>query len=198
MASRKSDIGSLNYSKAFSVLGSKQNVRINHNTYLEKVSDETIVVRLYATQIVKFHSDGSIQLNTGGYDTVTTVARINDSIMGASVFIRKGDLLVSVSGTEYTFENNMTIFEDGTTDATPFAVQEIGEVADVPITSMEDVARYVKGLPLKAIKTLWRKCKYSRDRIAYYAMLEFIPLIIPCASGNEYWYKTAADRLANG
>jgi len=197
MANRKSDINSLNYSKAYSILGSKDEVKINHNTYLEKVSDETIVVRLYATQIVRFHSDGSIQLRTG-HRTVTTLARMNDALDGISVFIRQDDMLVSINGNDYVFKEDMTIDKDGNTNATPFAVYEIGETTNEEINSLEDIARYVGSLTIKALKTIWRRCKYSRGYIAYYAPIAFIPLIVPRATGSESWYRTATDRLANG
>jgi hypothetical protein len=184
MASRKSNVESLNYSRAYSILGSKEELKINHNTILEKVDDETIAVRLYHTRIVVYHSDGSIQLRTGGHRTVTTIARMNDALDGISIFIRNGDLLVSI--------------KDDNTDATLFAIYEIREVANEEIDSLEDISRYVRSLTIKALKTIWRRCKYSRAVIAYYAPIVFIPLIVPRASGSEYWYRTgiALQRIA--
>jgi hypothetical protein len=99
---------------------------------------------------------------------------------------------------DYIFEDGMTISSDGSTDATLYAIYEINRNAEIKIATLEDVQKFVGGSTIKAIKTLWRKCKSSRAIIAYYAPLEFIPLILPSASGDEYWYSTASSRLANG
>jgi hypothetical protein len=198
MANRTSDVTSLNYGYAFSMLGSKGKLKINHNTYLEKVDDETVAVRLYHTKIVQYRSDGSIRLSTGGHQTVTTISRMNDALDGVSIFIRNGDMIACIGGIDYVFEDGMTIDKDNNTNATPFSIYEIDENADRRIQSLEDIAEYVGALTLKAVKVLWRKCKYSQDVIAYYAPIAFIPLIVPRASGSEYWYRKAADRLANG
>lgn len=198
MANRKSDVICLSYQDIYSLLGSKDELKINHNTYLEKVDDDTFAVRLYHTRIVQYRSDGSIQLKTGGHETATTISRMNDVLDGISVFIREGDFLVSIGTIDYVFEEGMTIDKDHNTNATRFSFYELSEKTDQDIRSLEDAAEYVGALTLKAVKALWRKCKYSRDLIAYYAPIAFIPLIFPRASGSEYWYEAAKMRLSNG
>ena len=47
------------------------------NTYIERVSDSCIAVRLHATRIAEFHSDNRIVLFARGYQTVTTKDRMN-------------------------------------------------------------------------------------------------------------------------
>jgi hypothetical protein len=41
-------------------------------------NDRSIAIRLHQTDIVVYHDDGTVQLFTGGWYTVTTKARIND------------------------------------------------------------------------------------------------------------------------
>src|SRR4029077_16768691 len=51
--------------------------KIANNTYLIRRDTDEIAVRLHATDVLTFFADGRIRVNTGGYHTVTTVARIN-------------------------------------------------------------------------------------------------------------------------
>jgi hypothetical protein len=187
----------MNYSGALSLLGSKDTYKLKPNTTLEK-EDSYIALRLHATPIIKFFPDGSIKLRNGGYQTRITQDRLNEYLDQAKVFTRDGSWIVAVNYQEYIFEDNMVILADGTSDATLYAIYEIDRNAEIKIATLEDVQKFVGGSTIKAIKALWRKCKFSRAIIAYYAPLEFIPLILPSASGDESWYSTASSRLANG
>lgn len=200
MKRSKSTVTIHDYETAFSRLGNRECLNIGNNTYLEHASGERdgIAIRLHYTQIVRFYPDGSIVLNNGGWETITTRDRINDTLLCASTHKRDGSWVISVGGTDYCYENGMTIFPDGSTDAKLYALEEVGRVADIELTTIEELAQLIAGSTMKALKTLWRRCKYSRDRIAYYAAIEFIPLIIPSASGSEYWYRAAKERLATG
>lgn len=65
------------YQVAAEVLGKKESKKLENNTYLERRNLNTIVVRLHKTDVVTYHADGSIELNTGGWKTSTTKDRIN-------------------------------------------------------------------------------------------------------------------------
>ena len=54
---------------------------VANNTYLERRGDD-IAVRLHATDVVTFHADGTATLNSGGWLTVTTKARMNEWLPG--------------------------------------------------------------------------------------------------------------------
>lgn len=75
------------YSRQYADLDAKltgrcsQSRKVANNTYLERRGDD-IAVRLHATDVVTFHADGTATLNTGGWFTVTTKARINDYLPG--------------------------------------------------------------------------------------------------------------------
>lgn len=66
------------YEGAVQFLGSKTSRKIDNNTYLEKYSDrEYAAVRLHSTEVVRYFPNGDIQLNSGGYRTVTTKDKLN-------------------------------------------------------------------------------------------------------------------------
>ena len=88
------------FAEAIAVLSGKDECRLGNNTYLHVVKFaqtgpsalygiECIAVRLHNTDIVKFYSDGSTVLYSGGYRTVTTKERINHFIKGR-IFQEKG------------------------------------------------------------------------------------------------------------
>ena len=58
--------------------------RLNHKKWAKNItiergfSGDYIFVRLYATRIITAHHEGNIKLDTGGYHSVTTKARINE------------------------------------------------------------------------------------------------------------------------
>lgn len=200
MKRSKSTVTIHDYEKAYRELGTKESIKIGNNTYLGTVDGEprVIAITLHQTKIVKFYPDGSIVLNNGGWETVTTKDRLNDILLTNSIYTRDGSWIISVGGTDHCYHNGMTIYPDGSTDAKLYALEEVGRAADVTLRTTEDLKQLITGFTLKALKNLWRKCKYSRDRIAYYAAIEFIPLIVPSASGTEYWYPAAKDRLTTG
>jgi hypothetical protein len=52
--------------------------RLRHNTYLYPSGPDAYAVRFHSTDVVTIHRDGTWTLRTGGWETVTTKARIND------------------------------------------------------------------------------------------------------------------------
>ena len=65
------------YAEADSILGRKDSRKIAHNTYLERLDAETIGVRLHRTYVVRFNVNGTLSLDSGGWQTVTTKERMN-------------------------------------------------------------------------------------------------------------------------
>lgn len=63
--------------------------RIGHNTYLVSIP-EGYGIRYHDTVIVRYARDGAVYLNTGGWRTVTTKARLNQfTPVGLSVYQEK-------------------------------------------------------------------------------------------------------------
>lgn len=66
----------MNYEKAVATLKNRPSKKVANNTYLVPV-EGGIAVKLHQTNVVTFHSDGNVTLNSGGWRTVTTKERIN-------------------------------------------------------------------------------------------------------------------------
>lgn len=67
----------MTYAEADAKIGKYSTKKIGHNTFLRR-DDGIISIQYHATKIVTINKDGSYTLNTGGYRTVTTKARLNE------------------------------------------------------------------------------------------------------------------------
>jgi hypothetical protein len=67
----------MDFSTASATIKNRESKKVGNNTYLVRISPETIGVRLHNTIVVKIHKDGTYTLNSGGWRTVTTKDRIN-------------------------------------------------------------------------------------------------------------------------
>lgn len=95
-----------------------QSRKVANNTYLERlvgpntVEDNSIGLRLHDTHVIVWYEDGSIVLNSGGWRTVTTKARINEYLgNGYGISQEKGQWYIVKHG-DWT---KLCIFEDGIT-----------------------------------------------------------------------------------
>jgi hypothetical protein len=72
-------MSNLTYANAMDLLarGRDGRKKLTHNTYLHETQDG-VAVQLHNTDIVKIHKDNTYTLNSGGWFTVTTKARINE------------------------------------------------------------------------------------------------------------------------
>ena len=84
----------------------KQGRKIANNTYLERRGDD-IALRLHSTDIVTFKPNGDKVLNSGGWHTHTTKARINDA--GIRLSQDKGVWFIG----NIQFQDNMVIHANG-------------------------------------------------------------------------------------
>lgn len=80
--------------------------KLAHNTHVVPTSDGGYAVRLHHTNIVTFYPDGTIALNSGGYQTVTTKARMNEVLrtVGVKVDQVRGTWYVRDFGTQQKVE----------------------------------------------------------------------------------------------
>ena len=60
----------------------KESKMVARNTIQYETDDGDVVTRLHDTDIVRKTADGAIYIDTGGWNTATTRARINDALMG--------------------------------------------------------------------------------------------------------------------
>lgn len=56
--------------------------KLENNTYLERRPGGAWAVRLHATDILTVQPNGTVQANTGGWESVTTKARLNEYLPG--------------------------------------------------------------------------------------------------------------------
>lgn len=70
----------MNYENAQKIYENSRKRKLANNTYLEKNDDGSYAIRLHSTQIIKFYPNKTV-LNSGGYRTVTTKARLNEFTM---------------------------------------------------------------------------------------------------------------------
>ena len=66
------------FDDAVAFLRSRIRARLGHNTWLDRIDHDTVAIVLYRTPIVLIYRDGSVRIDTGGWNTRTTFARIND------------------------------------------------------------------------------------------------------------------------
>lgn len=67
----------MNYTDAVLKLGKRDSKKLGNNTYLVRQGN-SFGVRLHNTIVVTIHPDNTYTLNSGGWRTVTTKARINE------------------------------------------------------------------------------------------------------------------------
>lgn len=90
--------------------------KIGNNTYLVR-GEDSIHVRLHKTNIITFFPDGRVKLNSGGWRTVTTKARINE-FMSTGWYLQQKNydwFLQRYDGTQprAEFEDGIVLHPDG-------------------------------------------------------------------------------------
>jgi hypothetical protein len=114
--------------------------KVANNTYLERRPDGDIAVRLHATDVVTFHADGTATLDSGGWLTVTTKARMNEWLPG-------GISLGSVKGRWYFmypghYEGNTYVKSER--PAVPYADGVTIDLASLDVIDGQAAAEAVK------------------------------------------------------
>lgn len=87
--------------------------KLENNTYLDRLDDDTIGVRLHGTYVVKLHSDGTYTLNSGGWQTVTTKDRINGYSPAAVYQSKHVWYVVNHANGGFSHERTAVPFRDG-------------------------------------------------------------------------------------
>ena len=86
--------------------------RIGNNTWAERRDDETIAIRLHATDIITLNLDGRVTLNTGGWYTVTTKARMNEYAPLVRVYSVKAVWHVRLAGSDLPYVDGFSYHEE--------------------------------------------------------------------------------------
>lgn len=117
-------------------LGTRQSRKVGNNTYMERLDDGSIGVRLHQTHVVVAHPDGRIILDSGGWNTPTTRDRIT-TWSPVRVSQRKGVAYLD-DGTR--FYDGMVVDDDGAViDRVVDSATETE--SDAAITALQDKIR---------------------------------------------------------
>lgn len=113
----------MDYTKADSMLQGRNHSsrKIGNNTYLIR-HDSFIAIKLHNTEIIKYYPDNRIILDTEGWTTVTTKARMNEYLDKVSIWQERSVWYISNRG-EWTkrtaYYDGMEIKPDGTLEPDP-------------------------------------------------------------------------------
>lgn len=97
----------MNLTQALAKLNGRDSRKIANNTYLERIDADTVGVRLHRTFVVTIRED-SVTLNSGGWHTVTTKARMND-YAPCRVSQERGRWYVDYRGERLDYSDGMTL-----------------------------------------------------------------------------------------
>lgn len=66
------------YNECLEILKNRDTRKVANNTYMHKIDNDSIGIRLHDTDVVTVYKNNSIKLDSGGWLTVTTKSRINE------------------------------------------------------------------------------------------------------------------------
>lgn len=123
---------------------------IANNTRIVKIDDNTYAVRLHETNVVTFHKNGKIVLNSDGWRTKTTKERINDAINEYNQY------LIQDKGMWYLAtgwnDPHRTLYQDGITINTKTkkitnapSPKEMAQREEIKKRVDKMVSKYIKG-----------------------------------------------------
>ena len=81
---------------------------IKSNTVEYITNTGTRIIRYYETNILIFHYDGILELNSGGYKTVSTKSRINE-FSPVTVYQRDRKWYICVNNHDISFRDGMLL-----------------------------------------------------------------------------------------
>jgi hypothetical protein len=186
----------MNYTEADQILGNLDSKKIHYQTYLIRHYNNTISIRLYATDIIVFHPDNSFQLYTNGWNTVLTRRRMNMYIPVGHVYTDRSELYFNFPN-KYIFHEGMKVYEDGSTNAKSYRFELFRKAFHTEIKSDKDILNHASKMSLIEHQKLWRRKRSMefRNYFVIYLPTEILPLILPTARGSEHWYNMALQRL---
>jgi len=126
----------------------RDRAKVGNNTYAHRRGDD-VAIQLHATDVATFHPDGTITLDSGGWLTVTTKARMNDALP-APLGINSVDGVWEIrAGTERvaTFFDGITLAPGADGDVIVNRGDGPGDSAtDTDKATKRDVNRYLRGM----------------------------------------------------
>ncbi len=120
----------------------RESRKIARNTYLKR-RGVSIAVQLHDTDVVTYSPDGSITLNSGGWNTVTTRDRMN-TFSPFRVGTERGTAYVSSNGKRYRYFDGITFGPRGGC-RNPLSEASTGKRDAAKEAKRKQIAQYVDG-----------------------------------------------------
>lgn len=120
--------------------------RIGHNTYVAEAHMGAVAIILHRTPIVIYYPDGKVKLNSGGWHTVTTKARMNAVLPPwIRVYQERHDWFVKVRGEKQAFYDGMEIQSDaGPVLSNPHRQKYHGPNVHELFEELKDIRKYLR------------------------------------------------------
>jgi len=131
-------------------LKGRDSIVVANNTRLIR-HDDYIGLRLHATEVVKYHRDGTVSLHSGGWRTATTKERMH-RFTDAWVSQIKGEWFVRWGSEEHPFADGMVLHPDGSVSGT-MTPTELDERRAENAAATRALTRFIKGITPERIIT---------------------------------------------
>jgi hypothetical protein len=197
--------GVLTYDKALAKLNTSRNkgvsIKLCPNTMLIKLDDNSIVVKFWNTNIITYFPDGSIVIDTNGYWTVTTKARLNEFLPGhIRVYNGKRCNILCKDDVEYRYTDGILIDARGKVHAEiiqPPIIEYLGNFLNIMVKSIAEALEVISTLDNKSLWRLWQRCTSLRSNIARFAPMTFLPMTISSVprGRRDNWIEIVEARL---
>jgi hypothetical protein len=192
------------YDEAINELGNKISKKVSNNTYLELRNSDgvCVAVRLHQTDVVTFYPNGTKQLATGGWFSVTTRDRLNQYINGRVSF-GKGSRTYSIGGFDYEFKSGMMLGSDDLPD-TPLhlpknMVKVFGE--DKVFNELSELKGSIKVLDATQVLKIFKDKAY-RPVICKFCRYDVLALLLNEKPGkydaDSEWKAVIEERFKKG
>jgi hypothetical protein len=158
------------HSRLLAEMNNRSQKKIANNTYARKDDNNgTIVVKLHDTDIVTVTPDGTVTLDSNGWQTLTTRERMNRYLGDtAHIYQERGIWYVTVHGDW----SNPVVYADGMTIAADGAITGAGKDPKVTKKLRDKILKYTKDYANALFSgkvskpdngDCWHCCLFSRD-----------------------------------
>lgn len=181
IASKEKTANFDSYADAKEAMHNRPRKKINNHTYLELLDEnEDIGLKLHDTYIIVFHKNGSFTLNSGGYKSVTTKARLNEYMpWGFSISTKKKVWTVSTPAGDFPFQDGITFNHSGKVQSKPEALKPGQEREDANMYFIDEVLPLVTS-DLGALLKKYGVKRYGAGRTDYVRLAYTLDI-----SGND-------------
>lgn len=139
----------------------RDSLRLENNTTAFRRPDG-IAVQLHDTDVVTFRNDGTVVLNSGGWDTLTTRDRMNRYAPGARVYRHEGKTRVAVGGRSFFLIDGFRYRPDtGEVLTDPAILQELEGRADLLKAAKKAARKWVRSMNAEEARELGDKLAES-------------------------------------